>query len=313
MQLIKALPAPLFAALAASAPLAAPQSAADYEQLRQVSQGVQRFADSTSSQFSEVSAQFDSVAGSFSGNTQESFALLLGSLSESVHEIQRTSSEISSALDDATTSYEDAESVAAGFFFKRRRVTATVADGSKWDKLRARDDAAPQSMAGAGTDGVPENDGSIATVSDGASETVKEAAAGSDGNDGGEITGADPTASLPSAGSVTSNEATSDGSSEESVTPEQATGAGVDQSLSPGGTGLDQSVTPEGTGVDQSLSPEGTGVDQSVTPEGTGVDQSLSPGGTGVDQSLSPGGTGVDQSISPEGTGVDQSLSPVPI
>jgi hypothetical protein len=68
MQLLKVLPAPLFAALVASAPLAAPQISVEYEQFLQFSRDVQAFADSTSSQFSQVSAQFDILTGTYSGS-----------------------------------------------------------------------------------------------------------------------------------------------------------------------------------------------------------------------------------------------------
>ena len=70
MQLLKVLPAPLFVALVASAPLAAPQISVDYGQLEQFAQDIQSFADSTSSQFSQVSAQSDVLTGSYSGSAQ---------------------------------------------------------------------------------------------------------------------------------------------------------------------------------------------------------------------------------------------------
>ncbi|KAL6237840.1 hypothetical protein BDW75DRAFT_237894, partial [Aspergillus navahoensis] len=284
MQLIRVLPAPLFAALAVSAPLAAPQISVNYEQLRQLSQEVQQFAHSTTGQFSSISTEFESVYGSLTGSTQESLARLLSSLSESVGRIQQVSSTISTALDDSTSSYEGAESSAA--IFTRRSATSAEADNRNWDRIRARDDTVPQSMAEVGTDSMAEKEHSIAAVSPEGPENAKDAVVGSGDVGGDEIMGPIPTASPGSTESVAPVGVGSVGDG--SVAPSQT---GIDQSLSPVGNAVDQSVSPEGTGVDQSLSPEGNTVDQSISPEGNTVDQSISPEGNAVDESLSPEGT----------------------
>ncbi|KAL3429054.1 hypothetical protein BDV09DRAFT_200986, partial [Aspergillus tetrazonus] len=226
MQLLKVLLAPLFATLVASAPLAAPQISVDYGQSEQFAQDIQSFADSTSSQFSQVSAQFDVLTGSYSGSAQESLAQLFAKLSDSVYDIQRVSTDIASTIDATASAYEDAESSAIGTFFSKR------------DKLRARDDAAAMAEAGLMKEAGFMNeaglmnkvDDSIAPVS--GSQTAEDAVAEMaevDGVDDADTMSIVPTAA-PSTGSVTPEQAT--GSGAEGVTPEQATGSGA-ESITP--------------------------------------------------------------------------------
>ncbi|KAL4971548.1 hypothetical protein BDW66DRAFT_145963 [Aspergillus desertorum] len=70
MLFTKTFSASLFAALAVSIPLPAPQVSVDYGQIQALSSSVKSFAESTASQFNSVSGQSDALSASFSGSTQ---------------------------------------------------------------------------------------------------------------------------------------------------------------------------------------------------------------------------------------------------
>ncbi|KAJ5251265.1 hypothetical protein N7489_001675 [Penicillium chrysogenum] len=108
MHFSKIIPVTLFAALAVAAPAPAPQMSFNLEQVKQLSQNVQSWASSTASGFDNLNDQLEAL--DFSGQAaQQSLAEALGQLQEAVAKVTDVASEIASALDGATESYQETE------------------------------------------------------------------------------------------------------------------------------------------------------------------------------------------------------------
>ncbi|KAJ6186719.1 hypothetical protein N7519_008020 [Penicillium mononematosum] len=108
MHFSKIIPVTLFAVLAVAAPAPAPQMSVNLEQVRQLSQNIQSWASSTDSGFASLNDQLKAL--DFSGQTaQQSLAGAMAQLQESVAKVTDVASQIASALDGSTESYQEAE------------------------------------------------------------------------------------------------------------------------------------------------------------------------------------------------------------
>ncbi|KAL4912057.1 hypothetical protein BDW62DRAFT_195531 [Aspergillus aurantiobrunneus] len=111
MHFAKVLSATLFAATATAAPA---QVSVDLAAVQQLAQDVESFASETDSGISRLSSEYDGMG--FSGQLQEQLNEQFQQLEESNSRIQGAAGAISQALQQTSSTYEQADDAAASRF-----------------------------------------------------------------------------------------------------------------------------------------------------------------------------------------------------